>query len=530
MAHQYAKIAFTESVRQVQQEQNSRAGYAGMDTGEDYNFLLSQQESDFIQDRDSFYMASVSETDWPYVQHRGGPKGFLKIIDEQTLGFADFKGNRQYISTGNFRTNDKVSLILMDYANRRRLKIIGNISLVDEGDWEKLASLEDDNYRARVERGFTIKIAAFDWNCPQHITPRYSESEVSALIEPLENQIKQLKEYRSIKKQLRQAALGNGELPVVISGVRQLTPDILAYELRGIAGEALPKINAGSHIQVPVELSNGDLVWRNYSISSNPNRTDCYEIAVKREDHGNGGSVAIHQQYYLGLTLHCKTPQSFFFLENNNKHSVLIAGGIGITPIKSMALELIKENKSFEMHYAGRCEKSMAYTDRLKRQLEDKLQLYPSQTGIKLSIKTLINNLSEQKKKSAHFYFCGPSSMLTDLKEIARELDIAKDRIHYEQFTAELGKSVKKCELTLTKSELKVEVESNQTLLDAVLAADIQVPFSCKTGECKSCVVQVEPLADIHHMDNCLTNQERASGKMCLCVSRPNTDYLLIDL
>jgi len=192
MAHQYAKIAFTKSVRQVQEEQNSRAGYAGMDTGEDYNFLISKRESDFIGNRDSFYMASVSETDWPYVQHRGGPKGFLKVIDEQTLGFADYKGNRQYISTGNFRTNNKVSLILMDYANRRRLKIIGYISQVDEGDWGKFTSLEDDHYRARVERAFIIKIAAFDWNCPQHITPRYSETELSALIKPLEDKIAQL--------------------------------------------------------------------------------------------------------------------------------------------------------------------------------------------------------------------------------------------------------------------------------------------------------------------------------------------------
>lgn len=192
MAHQYAKIAFTESIRQVQKEQNSRAAYAGMDSGEDYNFLISKRESDFIGNRDSFYMASVSETDWPYVQHRGGPKGFLKVIDEQTLGFADYKGNRQYISTGNFRTNNKVSLILMDYANRRRLKIIGYISQVDEDDWEKLTSLEDDHYRARVERAFIIKIAAFDWNCPQHITPRYSETELSALIKPLEDKIAQL--------------------------------------------------------------------------------------------------------------------------------------------------------------------------------------------------------------------------------------------------------------------------------------------------------------------------------------------------
>jgi len=530
MAHQYAKIAFTESVRQVQEEQNSRAGYAGMDTGEDYNYLISQEESNFIQSRDSFYMASVSETNWPYVQHRGGPKGFLKVIDKQTIGFADYKGNRQYVSTGNFRTNDKVSLILMDYANRRRLKIIGYISLVDEGDWEKLASLEDDNYRARVERGFIIKVAAFDWNCPQHITPRYSELEVSTLIEPLEKKIRQLKELTGEKKQSGQSAIGDGELPVVISGVRQLTPEIRAYELRDIAGKALPEVTPGSHIQVPVELDNGELTWRSYSISSNPNRTDCYEIAVKREGNGKGASIAVHQKYQLGSILHCKKPQCYFSLEKNNQHVVLIAGGIGITPIKSMALALLKQQKSFELHYAGRSEESMAYTDRLVRQMGDKLHLYPSQAGVKLSIKSLIDNLPEQKKEFAHFYFCGPSSMLSDLKETAHELGVTQDRLHFELFTAELDKLAKKCELTLSKSELNIEVESNQTLLDAVLTADVQVPFSCKTGECKSCVVQVSPSANIHHRDNCLTDQERASGKMCLCVSRPVTDNLIIDL
>lgn len=535
MAHQYAKIVFTESVRQVQEEQNSRAGYASMDTGEDYNYLISQEESNFIAARDSFYMASVSATDWPYVQHRGGPKGFLKVIDAQTIGFADFKGNRQYISTGNFRTNDKVSLILMDYANRRRLKIIGTIALVDESDWETLASLEDDSYRARVERGFIIKIAAFDWNCPQHITPRYSESEVSALIEPLENKIKQLKEQTLEKETPKYTALGNGELPLMISGVRQLAPDIRAYELRGINGQVLPKVSAGSHIQVPIELNadekgNGQLAWRSYSISSNPERTDCYEIAIKREELGNGGSKSIHQQYKLGLTLHCKTPENFFPLENNNQHSVLIAGGIGITPIKSMALDLLKQNKPFELHYAGRSEETMAYSDRLARQLEDKLHLYPSGTGEKLSIKNLIYNLTAQQKRSAHFYFCGPESMLNDLKEITHSLGIEEERVHFEQFTVSLEQPAEKCELTLSKSQLNISVKSNETLLNAVLAANVPVPFSCKTGQCKSCVVQVSPSADIQHKDNCLTSQERAMGKMCLCVSRPNNDNLIIEL
>lgn len=221
MAHQYAKIAFTETVRQVQREQNSRQGYAGMDGGEDYNYLLSQNEAKFIADRDSFYMASVSETDWPYVQHRGGAKGFLKVIDENTLGFADFKGNRQYVSTGNFRTNDKVSIILMDYPNRRRLKILGHICLVDEQDWQTLAALEDDNYRATVERGFIIKIVAFDWNCPQHITPRYNETELSTIIEPLQQEIaslnSQLAEQSMIETNQIMKELGNGELSLVIS-------------------------------------------------------------------------------------------------------------------------------------------------------------------------------------------------------------------------------------------------------------------------------------------------------------------------
>jgi ferredoxin-NADP reductase/predicted pyridoxine 5'-phosphate oxidase superfamily flavin-nucleotide-binding protein len=529
MAHQYAKITFTESVRKVQEEQNSRIGYAGMDTGADYNYLISQEESSFIQDRDSFYMASVGETNWPYVQHRGGPKGFLKVIDEQTLGFADFKGNRQYISTGNFRANDKVSIILMDYANRRRLKIIGNISLVDEGDWKKQASLEDDHYRARVERGFIIKIAAFDWNCPQHITPRYSELELSALIEPLDAEIKQLKAHATNKKSSSHA-LGDGELPVVISGIRQLTPDIRAYELRSFTGDSLPEISAGSHIQVPVKLNNDELAWRSYSISSNPNRTDCYEIAVKHEENGKGGSAAVHQQYQLGSILHCKTPQNFFTLSDINQHAVLIAGGIGITPIKSIALSLLKRNKSFELHYAGRSEKEMAYTDRLTRQMGDKLHLYPSQKGKKLALSSLMSDAITKHNDHVQFYFCGPSSMLTDLKETAHELGITTDKIYFEQFTAELDKSAKKCELTLIKSKVKIEVDSNQTLLDAVLAADIPVPFSCKAGECKSCVVQVAPSASIQHQDNCLTDQERASGKMCLCVSRPNTDKLIVDL
>jgi len=544
MAHQYAKIAFTDTVRQVQTEQNSRLGYASMDTGEDYNYLLSNTEREFINQRDSFYMASVSETDWPYVQHRGGPAGFLKVIDENTVGFADYKGNRQYVSTGNFRTNDKVSLILMDYANRRRLKIIGHITQVDEADWTTLASLEDDDYRASVERGFIIKIIAFDWNCPQHITPRYNEAEISSLIEPLQEKIKQLEAQKAIDISIEQHdqpdLLGDGELPLVISGIRQLTPIIRAYELRSLTGDELPKITAGSHIQVPIVSDNGLLAWRSYSISSNPNRTDCYEIAVQREDNGSGGSKAVHQYYQLGLKLHCKMPENFFELEHktNSQHAVLIAAGIGITPIKSMALELLKQQQSFELHYAGRAEHDMAYSDRLSRQLGDKLHIYPSQAGIKLSIKQLMfqhvqDNQSQKKgheNTDTHFYFCGPVGMLTEFKQCAAALNIPLDNIHSEQFAAQFSEPSKPCQLTLSQSNVQIEVGSDESLLEAVLSAGIEVPYSCQSGECKSCAVHVLSETDIEHLDNCLTEKERASGQMCLCVSRPTGNVLVIDL
>lgn len=176
MAHQFHKLAFTETVRKVQEQQGSRKIYEKMEPGETHNSVLSQRETSFIEQRDSFYIASVSETGWPYVQHRGGPVGFLKVLDDKTIAFADFRGNRQYISTGNFSCNNRVSLILMDYPNRRRLKILGHVSTITD-DLELLSQLESVNYRVSVERAFVITIAAFDWNCPQHITPRYTQQE-----------------------------------------------------------------------------------------------------------------------------------------------------------------------------------------------------------------------------------------------------------------------------------------------------------------------------------------------------------------
>jgi predicted pyridoxine 5'-phosphate oxidase superfamily flavin-nucleotide-binding protein len=191
MGHKFADITFTEEVKKIQTEQGSRNNYGRWEDKEDFNNVLSQREADFLGERDSFYMASVNDEGWPYVQHRGGPAGFLKVLDEKTIGFADFRGNRQYVSTGNFATNDKVSLILMDYANRRRLKLLGRVSVVAPDDAKTLDSLALEEYASVVERGFIIHIEAFDWNCPQHITRRFTQAQVEQMMASLveENRI-----------------------------------------------------------------------------------------------------------------------------------------------------------------------------------------------------------------------------------------------------------------------------------------------------------------------------------------------------
>ena len=180
MGHRFADLAFTPNVRAMQELQGSRAHYARMEGGEPFNDELTERETQFLSERDSLYMASVSETGWPYVQHRGGPPGFLKVIDPHTIGFADFRGNRQYVSVGNLASNDRVALILVDYPNRSRLKLLGHAQIVTPEQKELLVALHTPGYPARVERGLLIRIAAFDWNCPQHITPRYTRAEWSA--------------------------------------------------------------------------------------------------------------------------------------------------------------------------------------------------------------------------------------------------------------------------------------------------------------------------------------------------------------
>jgi len=191
MAQTFLHTLFGPRARALQEAAGSRASYARMEAGAGSVDILTKRELDFISARDSFYMASVSEDGWPYVQHRGGPTGFLRHVEGNRIGFADYQGNRQYLSTAHVDADDRVALFLMDYPNRRRLKMIGHARTSENP--ADIALLMPSGYAAEPERAFLIDVIGFDWNCPQHITPRFTEAEVRRDSQPLIDEIAELR-------------------------------------------------------------------------------------------------------------------------------------------------------------------------------------------------------------------------------------------------------------------------------------------------------------------------------------------------
>lgn len=191
MGRRFAELAFTPRVKEQQEQHGSRHLYERMEQSNDVGDRLGPYEQEFILDRDGFYMASVSETGWPYIQYRGGAPGFLHVIDDHTVGFADLRGNKQYISVGNLKNENRVALFLMDYPNQRRLKLLGRAEVEEgtEGAREWISRLRIEGEKSPAERAILVHIEAFDWNCPQHITPRYTQDELATILAPMRHRL-----------------------------------------------------------------------------------------------------------------------------------------------------------------------------------------------------------------------------------------------------------------------------------------------------------------------------------------------------
>jgi predicted pyridoxine 5'-phosphate oxidase superfamily flavin-nucleotide-binding protein len=210
MAHNFGSLVFTPVIKSLQEKHGSRRQYARLYDSGGSRDRLGPQESEFLAERDSFYIASIGETGWPYVQHRGGPKGLVKVIDESTIAFADFHGNKQYISTGNLMTDNRVALIFVDYPGQARLKILGRVEVLEGESAQKwIERLRDHGSKLPVERVFVVRIEAFDWNCPKYITPRFTAEQIQEALAPFERRLDDLeRENKVLREESQRSAKG----------------------------------------------------------------------------------------------------------------------------------------------------------------------------------------------------------------------------------------------------------------------------------------------------------------------------------
>ena len=202
MAANYASLAFSDASKALQEKHGSRKNYARMEKQSIYDGL-SEGEIAFISERDSFYIATQGVNGYPYVQFRGGPKGFLKVIDSHTLGMLDYRGNMQYVTAGNLATHDKAAIILLDYPTRTRLKLYARAEILELNENPQLVEKLKDDYPAKVERILLLHVEAYDWNCPQHITPRYTLPDIQEAFAPMQQELERLKqENQRVREQL----------------------------------------------------------------------------------------------------------------------------------------------------------------------------------------------------------------------------------------------------------------------------------------------------------------------------------------
>ncbi len=193
MSHNFGSLVFTPVIKTLQEKYGSRRQYARMEAGPPSKDRLGADESTFIAEQDTFYIATVGSTGWPYVQHRGGPAGFLKVIDSSTVAFADFRGNKQFISTGNLMTDNRAALIMVDSPRQARLKLLGRVEVLEgEAASAWIERLRQPGYQAVIERVYVIKLEAFDWNCQQHITPRFTAEQIQEALAPFEQRLHEL--------------------------------------------------------------------------------------------------------------------------------------------------------------------------------------------------------------------------------------------------------------------------------------------------------------------------------------------------
>ena len=321
-----------------------------------------------------------------------------------------------------------------------------------------------------------------------------------------------------------------------IAQITPLTPRIRLYQLRAAFGAELPLVTAGSHIAIPVKLANGKQDLHHYSICSDPNQREFYEIAVlfkadndtnesSGEKNGSGGAQFIRENFVVGMPLECGMPSNNFHLHADASPAILIAGGIGIAPIVAIAHTLALRGRRFSLHYAGRSKNEMAFVDELQKEFSRNMSVYAADESQRLDIMHVLVDAPS----NAFFYACGPHKMLADIETCARMLGIETDRIQTEYFVGDKFENDKPVVLELAHSNKLINARADQSLLTALRDAGVNVQFDCGMGDCGTCAIKILE-GEAEHRDHVLSDAQKAQGYMCVCVSRAKGEKIILAL
>jgi ferredoxin-NADP reductase len=318
------------------------------------------------------------------------------------------------------------------------------------------------------------------------------------------------------------------KLRLRVRAVRALTADIRAFELVAADGGALPPFKAGAHLRVQVTLPDGRPATRHYSLVNAPGTDNHYEIAVLRQPGGRGGSAWMHGTMQVGSLLDAEGPFNAFALAEGATSTVLLAGGIGITPLACMARVLSARGEHATLHYFARSTQAMAYRDELSALPGIELQAWTGLDPV-ATVQALARCIGEPRP-GHHLYACGPGPMLQAALDAAARQSWPSPQVHHERFTADEGRpDDSPFQVELRQSGRRIDVASRQTLLDALLAAGVDAASDCRAGVCGTCLVPVAS-GQIDHRDSYLSDADRESGDlMCACVSRAH-GTLVLDL
>ncbi|MFG6495805.1 PDR/VanB family oxidoreductase [Fictibacillus sp. UD] len=312
-------------------------------------------------------------------------------------------------------------------------------------------------------------------------------------------------------------------LSVQITSIVQETEHVKKFILAPAKGNKLPRFSGGSHISTYLETANG-LVVRQYSLTSHPDETSQYEIAVRLSEDSKGGSRFWHKAMKVGDSLRISYPKNHFPLSFKARHHVFYAAGIGITPFLSMIHELMTKRFSFELHYASKSKQNCPFYEFLTKHYSGQCHFYFSEENHRMSTSSLENH-----PIGTHVYFCGPESFIEQFIKAARDLGYPKKSVHQERFSPPQQKHVTSFHVSL-KNGKEIRVDKKQTLLDALLQHGLNVPYSCRVGRCGTCELPVAE-GEINHFDFFLSeDQQNAQNCILACVSRAKSDKLVIEI